>query len=241
MRSSPTRCTRKRWCAASSSTSGNRWLATVTSGCRMVTLVSEHGAHGRPGSGRPARRTRRRARSASSVRIALNTCRSALGSSPSIVTETCTGTTLSSRPCTSSAGWRWPYLVFGDTELGSGMPRVEEHGAVGLVGAVGDAGLIPDRDEIVGDDRRIDREVVAQQWRIRHADGSYSRSAQEPVGECHADAGCAHQHHLGDPVRAVVAICSAMRPPSELPTREVFSMPCASRNAQTWSVQVRSE
>ena len=29
-----------------------------------------------------------------------------------------------------------------------------------------------------------------------------------------------------------------MRPPSELPTIAVFSMPCASRNAQTWSVQV---
>ena len=38
-----------------------------------------------------------------------------------------------------------------------------------------------------------------------------------------------------------LAICSAMRPPRELRTIAVFSMPRASRNAHTWSVQARSE
>jgi hypothetical protein len=43
------------------------------------------------------------------------------------------------------------------------VARIEKHIAVSLVGSVGDAGFVPDRHQLVGDQRRVDGEVVAQQ------------------------------------------------------------------------------
>ena len=95
------------------------------------------------------------------------------------------------------------HLVFGDTEVGPRVARVEEHGAVSLVGAVGDAGLIADLDKVVGNHRWIDCEVVAQQCAHRLMRRLIGAQRGKTLSGCHANGRCTHQHHLGDPVRSV--------------------------------------
>ena len=94
------RCTRKVWLTWSSTTSG--WIAT--SGAAWVVRFSTSVLMSAPGKSVTSAENS----SARSIWVQwpqwLNTCRSALGSRPSIVTDTDNGTTLSSRPCTSSAG-----------------------------------------------------------------------------------------------------------------------------------------
>lgn len=69
--------------------------------------------------------------------------------------------------------------------------------------------------------------------RIFSGDGWYSRSALRPGVSVMPTPGAPISTMRSSRSGCSPAMASLIRPPSELPTREVFSMPSAFRNAQT--------
>ena len=133
-------------------------------------------------------------------------------------------------------------LLFGDAQLASGMPGAEEHVPVGFEGARRDTGLIPGPDQIIGDDRRVHREVAEQQLAHVLLGRLVFAQRPEPVGERHADAGSTHEHHPVQPVRALRRHAQPDPPAQRVAhQRRLLGCPARPGTTETWSIQVWSE